>query len=150
MIAEGGCSDGADGGDGDFVLQLRERFPADQVGEIVDGAGAEEESGVGIFVEDFGDAGAIDIAWRQGVIGDDFGDGGAEFLEGGGQVGIGAVAAWEKDGFVAELQREFFGEREAEVRFCDVSDMEAGFRGGFICRGADSGDQRAARRAEDA
>ena len=127
-----------------------ERFPSDQVGEIVDGAGAEEERGVGIFVEDFGDAGAIDVAWRQRVIGDDFGDGGAEFFERGGQVGIGAVAAREENGFVAELQREFFGESEAEMRFCDVSDVEAGFDGGFVCCGADGGDERAARRAENA
>ena len=75
MIAESRAGDGADGGDGDFVLQLGEGFPSDQVGEIVDGAGAEEERGVGIFVEDFGDAGAIEVAWRQRAIGDDFGDG---------------------------------------------------------------------------
>ncbi len=72
------------------------------------------------------------------------------FLRAAGKIGIGAVAAREEDGFVAELKSEFFGEREAEVRFCDVSDMEADFHGGFICCGADGGDQRAARRAEDA
>ncbi len=150
VVAKSGGGDGADGGDGDFVLQGGERFPADQVGEIVDGAGAEEEGGVGIFVEDFGDARAIDVARWQRVIGDDFGDGGAEFFEGGGQIGIGAVAAREEDGFVAELLRELFGEGEAEMGFGDVSDVQASFHSGFVCGRADGGDLRAARLAEDA
>ena len=57
----------------------------------------------------------------------------AEFFERGGQVRIGAVASREEDGFVTELQREFFGESQAEVRFCDVRDVKAGLRGGFVC-----------------
>ncbi len=127
-----------------------ERFPADEVGEIVDGAGAEKESGVGIFVEDFGDARAIDVTRRQRVISDDFGDVSAEFFEGGGQVGIGAIAARKKDGLGAELLSEFFGERDAEVRFRDVSDEQAGFHGGFVRCGADGSDEWAICRSHDA
>ena len=97
VMTESGGGDGADREDSDFVLQLGERFPSDQIGEIVDGAGAEEERGVGIFIEDFGDAGAVDVAWWKRVVGDDFGDGGPEFFESGGEIGIGAIAAWEKD-----------------------------------------------------
>src|SRR5579862_2797106 len=140
MMVESGGGDGADGGDGDFVLQRGERFPSDQVGKIVDGAGAEEKNGVGIFVEDFHDASAVDVGRRERVIGDDFGDGGGEFFERGGKIGVGAVAAREEDGLVAELLGEFFGECEAEVRFCGADDVQAGFYGGFACGGADGGD----------
>ena len=91
-------------------MQLRQRFLSDQVGEIVDGAGAEEERGVGICVEDLRHAGAIDVAGWQRVIGDDFGHVGAELFEGGGQIGIGAVAAWKKDDLVAKLRGQFFGQ----------------------------------------
>ena len=102
-FAQGGGSDRTNGGDSDFVLEFGHCLLPDQIRQVMDGAGAEEDRGVSSLPENFRHTLTIDIAGRKRAIGDDFGQLRTELFQGGGQIGISAVAARQEHVLMAEL-----------------------------------------------
>ena len=137
-----GRGDGADGSDGGARMQREQRIAADQLGKVLHGAGAEKQNGVGFPSKNQSKVLLVDVRGREGAVGDHFGHISAETTESSGEIGIGAIAARQKNRQTAKFDGQFLGEGHTKMGSRNVVHDKTGLFRSLRGGGANGGDMR--------